>query len=259
MEVYRNAGRWWAFEGDEMAHKAWAIGDQLRSDQRYRQTRAAICLAAYEGVTQTVLYGSNYSSTDELPEYELNLTRAACDTIHAEIAGRQKPTAKFQTVNGDWKTKRRAKRLERFVNNVFKLKHGDFLTGWEMGECVFHDCTIFPDGGAIKVFCDDEGKVHLERHFTHELYVDPAEAKYGQPQNMFHVYTMDVDSALWCFVEDPTLDISPEEKKKRSSAIHGSAGKVDLSSLNNADSESRTDILEIIEAYIAGEDYPIHS
>ena len=249
MEVYRNAGRWWAFEGDEMANKAWSIADKLRSDQKYRSRRAAICLTAYEGAAYETFNWANYSSNDDLPAYELNLTRAACDTIHAEIAGRQKPTAKFQTVNGDWKEKRRAKKLERFVNNVFKVKHGDFLTGWEMGEAVFHDATIFPDGGVIKVYCDDSGHICLERHFAHELFVDPGEAKYGSPQNLFHVYTMDLDMALWCFAEDPELDLSSQEKQKRVMAIRGSAGKIDATESMSGDPSERMDLVEIVEAW----------
>ena len=211
------AERWWALKGDEMAHKAFQIAMDLKQDQDYRERRCKQNLSMYEGSAVTSLYTPrNQVSADE-SELDFNVSRAGCDTVHAEIAGRQKPMAKFQTSDGDWRVKRKAKKLEKFCQGILRQHHGQFLTGWQLMESAFLDACIF-EAGVVKTFYQD-GHINYERHYSWELFVDPVEARYGDPKNLFHIYSMDLDSALYQFSEDPSLDISDQEREKVRRAI----------------------------------------
>ncbi len=202
--------RWWQCTGDELGQIVWAVASGLESDQGFRRNRAKESLSLYEGRTMRGLHAGAYTLEAQYQEYDLNVTRAACDTVIAEIAGRQKPIAKFQTSGADWKTKRRAKGLEKFVTGVMFQRQGSFLNAWQLMQTTFLDAIIWGLGVAKVFWCED--KVHIERHFEHELYVDPVEARYGDPQNLFHIYTMERDKAIYTFALDPDLELSDQRR-----------------------------------------------
>lgn len=209
--------RWWEHKGDELGKTVWAIAEGLRSDQQWRTNRDRESLSLYEGRALRGLHAGAYTLESQYQEYDLNVTRAACDTVQSEIAGRQKPVAKFQTSDADWKTKRRAKKMGKFCEAILHQKQGPYLNAWAMMEEVFMDAAIW-GVGVVKVFAED-GKIRLERHFNHELFVDPVESRYGDPQNLFHIYTMERDKALHIFANDPNLKLSPRRRKEIAHAI----------------------------------------
>jgi hypothetical protein len=204
--------RWWQCTGEELGHVVWAIASGLESDQGFRRNRSKESLCLYEGRAMRGLHAGAYTLEAQHQEYDLNVTRAACDTVIAEIAGRQKPIAKFQTSGADWKTKRRAKGLEKYVTGVMHQRQGAHLNAWQLMQNVFLDTTIWGMGVAKVFWCD--GQTRIERHLEHELYVDPVEARYGDPQNLFHIYTMERDKALYTFALDPDLDLSAERRSE---------------------------------------------
>jgi len=192
--------RWWEKKGTELADGVWTLGTALRDDQASVEARAIAALSLYDGRKHTDLSGTEVTFEEYAEELDYNLSRAACDTVHSEIAGRQKPMAKFQTSGADWKTKRKAKKQEKYCNSVVQRRQGPYLNAWELLESVFLDATIW-GMGVCKVF-SREDRVCMERHFAHELFVDRDDARYGDPQSLFHVYTMDKDLAIKSFVED---------------------------------------------------------
>ena len=111
MDFPDNTGRWYEQEGDDAGKIVYDLGTQLESDQRNRKETQTRMKRMYTGDTGIV--GMSRPGQVEL-ELNYNLSRAASDTVHAEIAGRQKPTGKFQTNDADWKTKRKAKKMEKF-------------------------------------------------------------------------------------------------------------------------------------------------
>jgi len=239
-----NAERWWARKGDDLGQSVWAIGTGLEDDQNARHVRARDSLRLYEGQHLRGLNAAAYTIEAGDEDYNLNISRAACDTVHAEIAGRQKPVAKFQTSDADWTTKRRAKKLEKFCEAILHQRQGTYLNAWELMEDVFLDAAIWGTG-VCKVFAED-GKVCLERHFDHELYTDPVEARYGSPQNLFHVYTMDRDKALHVFALDPNLKIGKTRRKQIAAAIEA-AQEVDIDVYGTAPRVARG--IKIVEAW----------
>ena len=215
--------RWWQKKGTELGKTLGEIGTSLESDQQYRVNRARESLSLYEGHNMRGLhagaYGGAYTLEHSQQEYNLNVTRAACDTVIAEIAGRQKPMPKFQTSGADWKTKRRAKQMEKFCLAVLNQPQANFLHAWELMESCFLDAAVWGEGVA-KVFYQ-QGRIKVERHYAHELYVDPVEAVYGTPKNLFHIYIMERDLALWNFAMNPALEISKARSKQLAAAIIG--------------------------------------
>lgn len=193
--------RWWSKDGHELGDAVWVLGTSLRDEQAAAvEGRALASLRLYDGREIADLSGGPpaFAEDDDLLDY--NLSRAACDTVHAEIAGRQKPVATFQTNGADWSVKRRAKKMEKFCRGILTKRQGQFLNAWELMEAAFLDATVW-GMAAVKVFSRNE-KITMERHYAHELFVDSQDAYYGDPQSLFHVYTMDKDLAIKSFVEE---------------------------------------------------------
>jgi hypothetical protein len=239
-----NHERWWQKEGRDLGETLWAIATGFESDQNYRLSRARESLSLYEGRKLRGLTAGAYTLEAQYQEYDLNVTRAACDTVVSEIAGRQKPMPKFQTSDADWKTKRKAKQMEKFCLAVLNQGQGSFLNAWELMESCFLDAAIFGEGIA-KVFYED-GRISIERHYAHELYVDPVEAVRGAPKNLFHVYIMERDLAIWNFARDPALKLSKKRRKEIEDAIEG-ADDVDPEIYGNEPRVAKA--IKVVEAW----------
>lgn len=209
--------RWWTLEGAELASEVIAIADALESDQEHRKTRAAQAISAYENRRLRDVSASAYtqSATKHL---RLPLCRSLCDTVLAEIAGRQRPKPQFMTSGADWQEQRRAKRMDRFVEAVLHQQQGRYVNGWELLTNVFLDATK-TGTGVCKVFVDgsdeSEPKVVLERVRETELFVDPREAEHGDPLNLVQIYEMDEDKCLEIFVANGTDEDGRELTEER--------------------------------------------
>lgn len=217
--------KWWKLKGDDLAKEVWRIATGLQDTQKARQELACSSLSVYEGFQITDLRSSAYLSGRDASDENrdaVNISRTGCNAVVAEIAGRQKPTAKCQTHGGDWATKRKARRLEKYIEGCFRQAHGQYRNFWQLAEEVFLDSTIFEWGGirftGHPAKKNDAGKVVqpartlAERIMCHEFFVDPSDARYGQPNSLFTVFAMDRDLALWMFAEDTSLNLSDARK-----------------------------------------------
>lgn len=200
--------KWHRLErGQEMARELWALCKALESEQKSRKTRCRDAASRYEmrrlgGLNPAAYYRAGaYSGNNNAP-----LTwpeeRSIANAAHAKLAGQQKPKVQFVTSDSDWQTKRKSKKLDRFVEGQFMQSVGVYGDVWQLMLRVFLDACVFPTGGAVKTFADeDDGRVSYERVFTWELFVDPLEARYGQPRNLFHVFPYDRDELIARFPE----------------------------------------------------------
>jgi len=194
-------------KGSEMARELTALCKALETEQKSRKTRCRDTASRYEmrrlgGLNPAAYYRAGaYSGNNNAPltwPEERSLANAA----HAKLAGQQKPKVQFVTSDSDWQTKRKSKKLDRFVEGQFMQSVGVYGDVWQLMLRVFLDACVFPTGGAVKTFADEEeGRVSYERVFTWELFVDPLEARYGQPRNLFHVYPYDRDELIARFPE----------------------------------------------------------
>lgn len=214
-------GRWYQLRGDDAGRAVVAICDALISDvgaalrERWFRGRSL-----YEGrlVTDETMRLAGGKWAEDL----YNLTRSAVDTAHAEIAARQRPKPMFLTTGADWRTKRKAKKLDKFVEGWLNQRQGArYSDAWELAEDVFRDATIAV-GGAIKVVPDvAKKKIRYERVPAYEVLVDPREASRGDPQNKFHPREMDLDIAIRLFTDG--ID-DADEKKAIENKLRASAG-----------------------------------
>jgi hypothetical protein len=209
--------RWWAMtngpdgeelEGDDLARmreamgvEVYRIGDALHTAQAGRRGRWLNNLRAYEGRGLDSLYADAYSRSEPNEDVTYNLSRRGVHTAVAQIAGRQKPKAQFQTSGADWNIQRRARKLDKICESQLHQRQGRYQNGWELMAACLKDAAIGGDG-VVKVYAAGNQVVY-ERKRAHELYVDPLEARSGDPQNMFDVYMMEVDKAIeeFCHVE----------------------------------------------------------
>jgi len=223
----RLRSRWWKNEGSALAGAIVAICNTQEAQDSFRRVRYQECLTYYEGRPVSLETADGYYITSlsavvqGQPMY--NLSRSACDSVKADIAGRQKPKPMFVTTGGDWRARRRARKLDKFVEGQMSQRQGRYANTWDLMIDVFHDSAKLGVGIA-KVSPDTEHKkVQLERIFPWEIFVDKQEARYGSPQNMFHVYPMEIDIAVELFVEMNEAGDAPkdDENAARLAAIEG--------------------------------------
>lgn len=213
--------RWWQIEDEAaLAEEVCAIVDGLENDDASRRSCYLRNLQLYELKKLRGLHAGGYATDDSPDETALPILRSICDSVQADIAGRQRPLPMFQTSGADWRTRRRAKKLGKFVEAVLHQPQGSYVNGWELACDVFLDSEIY-GVGAINVFVDD-GKVVLERTQPDELYVDPREADTGDPCSMFRSFLYDEDALIEACV-DSRDDLSEEEKALLTQKIHAAA------------------------------------
>jgi len=195
--------KWHRFDkGPEMARELVALCVALQTEQKSRKTRCRDTASRYEmrrlgGLNPAAYYRAGAYSGNNSAPLTWPEERSIANAAHAKLAGQQKPKVQFVTSDSDWATKRKSKKLDRFVEGQFMQSVGIYSDVWQLMLRVFLDACVFPTGGAVKTFADDEdGRVSYERVFTWELFVDPLEARYGQPRNLFHVYPYDRDELI---------------------------------------------------------------
>ncbi len=254
MASYKNRGdsvRWYDETTDRVGSAVFAIANQLKDDQASRLGDARLYNSMYCNETTSLGSASAYDGAGTLT---LNVVRSAVDTCHAEIAGRQKPMAKFLTNGGDWKTKRMAKRIEKNIFGMMKVRQGMYLSAWPLMEDVFRDACIFGDGW-VKVFYEGpqvgkrKGRISIERHYGFEIFVDSAEARYGHPRNLFQLHLMDKDLALWRFADDPDLELEDSEREERRYAIMGAETDDGVSTFGGIQATRSVPMIKIVEAW----------
>jgi hypothetical protein len=194
---------WWQIEDpEEQANEVIAISDGLVEDNSHRRSRYLANLQLYELRQLGGLNAGSYNTEDELVDQMLPVIRSICDTVQADIAGRQRPVPMFMTSGADWKTRRRAKKLGKFVEAVLHQPQGTYVDGWELAVDVFLDACIYGTG-CMHVYVDEETeKVVIERVQPEELNVDPREAECGHPKNFFREYQFDADELFHAFKDE---------------------------------------------------------
>jgi len=192
-----NATRlWWKLEGEECADAVNRTCESLERTQGPRRIRWRRNVELYEGRRLAGLNPAAYFtetdiSTDDYDKLRINLARSLVHTVVAKIAGKQKPKAQFVVSDGDWSTKRKAKKMERFVEAHMLARQGQHHDAWSVGVQAMRDGCV-GDLGVMKYEANlTEKRVDIRRCFGWELMVHPNEARLGQPQNLFHAYSYD--------------------------------------------------------------------
>lgn len=186
-----NPRHWYQCESArEQAETLIAIGEQLREDSASRRDRCLAQLRSFEGCEVEDLSPWGYSHI-EGSDLKWPLARSACESVQAKIAGKQKPRPQFLTSGGNYRQRRRAERLNKFVEGCWAQPQGRYHNLWELTARVQLDCEIF-HGGAVKVQADSiDERVYFERVLPWRILVDDVEAMDGNPRTMIHYYPYD--------------------------------------------------------------------
>lgn len=185
-----------------------SVCNTLEKQNAARRERWRKCVGLYEG-RQVSLEDDQYypeiPQSLQLPPM-FNLVRSACDTAQADVAGRQRPKPMFMTTGSDWKTRRKAKKLDKFVEAQLQQRQGTYIDAWQVMLRAFLDSCI-GGTGLVKVFACGK-KVSIERVLPWEILIDERAARYNNPTDLFHVYDMERDKVLDLFgrTGDPQRD-----------------------------------------------------
>lgn len=153
----------------------------------------------------------------------LNIVRSVIETATSKIAAKSKPKVTLLTDGGDYKTRKRAQKLEKFVEGVF------YESGfYSICTDIFRDACVWGTGFA-KVY-ESNKRVAIERVPPVEVVVDDGESLYGAPRTMYHrkYYDRRVLMALYGDTEElkTAIALAPIDNDDREYAYDGGADQV---------------------------------
>lgn len=194
---------WHELEGTECAKQVEDIAEALRRDQTVRASRYLRNLKLFEcldiGTANAAgYYTARMRSSDDDP---LGLLRSAIQTCAAEVFAKQKPKPQFQTSGADWRTRRKAKKLDKICEGVLHQRQGRWLDVWEFVFDAGVECLV--QGTAAIYVLGDSGNRKIEHELVpvHELFVDPQEGR--DPLNLFRVSPISQEKAIRLFCNEP--------------------------------------------------------
>lgn len=152
----------------------------IRDMQQARRTSVRRCQQMY-GVDLSA-YGMAPDNTIDR-RFSINHLKNAIDTLQAKVS-RHRILPFAVTSGGDYMQRKRAEKLSRFIEGAFE--DTDFYT--KVPRVVLD--TLVAGTGCIKIV-STYGRLALEVVPMLDLYVDDAEARYGQPRSMHQQILMD--------------------------------------------------------------------
>jgi hypothetical protein len=224
---------WWdGKNSDERAAQMLTTAAYLKESQAYRYRQAAIFARLYGNQSLYSFAGTNIAKIDQdhgLPQDRptFNLVQSVTDTLVSRLS-QSRPQPVFLTDNGDYKQRNLAKKLNNFLWGEFYQSKA-----YEKGTIALRDALV-EGTGVIHVYETPDHRVGLERVFLTELLIDPNEAIYGEPRQLFRLKLIDRDVLLANF---------PKLKDKITMA---SAGTPD----NSSDSSKKvSDLVMVVEGW----------
>ncbi len=184
--------QWWIEQdADKAASQMLTTAAYLKESQAYRYRQAAIYARLYGNQSLYSFAGSNMSKMDQttgLPQERptFNLVQSAVDTLVSRIT-QSRPQPVFLTDNGDYKQRNLAKKLNSFILGEFYQ-----TKTYELATTCFRDALV-TGTGVMHTFETPDNKVGLERVLLTELLVDPNEAMYGEPRQLYRIKLVDRD------------------------------------------------------------------
>lgn len=204
------AYKWWkAGSKRELCDQLLSTVSFLKQNQQYRYRQAAIFARLYGNLPLFNFLGSNMykpSVGTQLPidRPTMNVVQSCVDTLVSRIS-QARPRPVFLTDNGDYKERNLAKQMNTFINGELYQTHA-----YEEGTLMLRDAAVLGTG-CIKVYETYDNKVGLDRVLNAELLVDPNDALYGKPRQLFQLKLVD-KSVLKEMFPDKKSDIENSEK-----------------------------------------------
>lgn len=216
--------RWWRLDEKDMAPAIAATVRFIQTHQGSRIEQLTTSTRMYGNTSVYNLMGTAFTraaSVNSSPmsqRISYNLVESVIDTLESKMA-KNKVVPQFITNGGDWSTQKKAKQITKFTQGIFYQQdvHYKSIGAWKDG-------AIWGDG-FLHIF-DKDGKVCIERAFTHELFVDNIESLASKPMQLHRVKIVDRDIAREMFpeLEEQIDTVSPANYQD----IGGQGTAVDL-------------------------------
>lgn len=202
---------WFAEDNKGRRHEAiWEIVERIRRAQEYRRVNDLLHASLYGNVQLLGLTPGNYSkpAAGAHARLSLNVVRNMTAAAVAKLFAKNKIKPTFTTVNGDASLREKAQGLEDFSLGVFYDNRTHRMQRRQgIDTCVFGD-------GLIEVYPDFEAKrVRHQRVLPWEMFVDDAEAIYGDPRCIYRRRYVDRQQLLKRFPDKQQIieDAKPDE------------------------------------------------
>lgn len=181
--------QWWLeSDSDKAASQLLTSAAFLKESQNYRYKQAAVYAKLYGNQSLYGFAGSNgkLDQMQGLPADRptFNLVQSVVDTLVSRIS-QNRPSPVFLTNNSDYKQRTLAKKLNNFVGGEFY-----HTKAYELGTICLRDALV-EGTGIIHTYETPDNRVGLERVLLTELLVDPNEAMYGEPRQLYRIKLMD--------------------------------------------------------------------
>lgn len=184
--------QWWLEkDGNKAASLMLSSAAYLKESQNYRYRQTAVYSRLYGNQSLYSFAGSNLTKIDSshgLPEQRptFNLIQSVTDTLVSRIT-QSRPQPVFLTDNGDYKQRLLSQKLNNFVQGEFYQ-----AKAYDKAAIVMRDALV-TGTGIVHTYETPDNKVGLERVLLTELLIDPNEAMYGEPRQLYRMKLMDRD------------------------------------------------------------------
>lgn len=203
------AHKWWnANSKKDLAMELIETASFLKEQQQYRYRQAGIFARLYGNLPLFNAFGSagaKMNTPQNLPidRPTMNVVQSCIDTLVSRIT-QSRPRPVFLTDNGSYKKRNLAKQMNTFSNGeLYQTK------AYELAPLQLRDACALGTG-CLHIFEHDK-RVALERVIQTELLVDPNDAIYGEPRQLFRLKLVD-RSMLANIFPDHRSDIAKAEQ-----------------------------------------------
>lgn len=182
--------KWWkANSKKDLLQQVLESAVLLKEQQDYRQRQVGIFARLYGNMPLMSWMGSNINKqakNSSLPADRptMNVVQSCIDTLVSRIS-QSKPKPTFLTDDGDYRQRSMAKQMNSFIAGEFYQ-----TKAYEKGPIILRDSGAVGTG-CIKIFETSDKRVGLERTLLTELFVDPNDAMYGEPRQLFQLKLVD--------------------------------------------------------------------
>lgn len=187
--------QWWTEKNaDKAAAFLLTSAAFLKESQNYRYRQTAMHARLYGNQSLFSFAGSNLGkieSNQGLPQDRptFNLVQSCIDTLVSRIS-QSRPQPVFLTDNGDYKQRLLSQKLNNFTQGEFYQ-----TKTYQKAAIALRDACV-TGTGVLHIYETDDARVGVERVLQTELLVDPNEAMYGEPRQLYRMKLVDRDVLL---------------------------------------------------------------
>lgn len=187
------ASKSWADEpenSEECGRRAAELARRLWAQSQTARTRVRRHIERYHGASLNPIdWRANFTLQVDLP-LVWNLTRSLVGTVVSTVGASNYPRVQFVTSDATWQTRRKATKLDQFIDALALQPCPPYSSEHELRTSVLRDACLFGRGFAQVVADDELGRVITERVLPWELMWDTRDARYNCPSEICRAYPM---------------------------------------------------------------------